>query len=73
MYAEPLRRWRVEIPHLDGHPAGSHVFIVEATGAEHALECAVARAESLEARRHRRDVVLDPTRARLAVIHPGVL
>jgi len=73
MFAQPLRRWRVEIPHLDECRTGSQLFIVDASGADHALECAIARADSLEARRHRRGALLDLSRARLAVINPGVL
>ncbi|WP_405014505.1 hypothetical protein [Kitasatospora sp. NBC_01539] len=69
--APHLFRWRVEIPHCtaqgqpeesvpgrDGTRPGVHLFIVDAAEPGHALAEALARAESEEARRHRRHAPL---------------
>ncbi|MEV6208054.1 hypothetical protein [Kitasatospora sp. NPDC051914] len=73
--APHLFRWRVEIPHdsgdtgPDGTPDGGvHLFIVDAHEAEHALAEALARAESEDARRHRRHTPLAIDLHRVSVV-----
>ena len=70
-----LFRWRVEIPHQsgdtgpDGTPdSGVHLFIVDASAADHAVEQALARAESEDARRHRRHTPLAVDLHRVSVV-----
>lgn len=75
-----LFRWRVEIPHSaqehqpDGAglptapSAGVHLFIVDAAQPDHALAEALARAESEEARRHRRHAPLAPESHLVSVV-----
>ncbi|MFJ1753826.1 hypothetical protein [Kitasatospora sp. NPDC088134] len=64
-------RWCVEIPHANEVRSGRHLFIVDAAAAEDARREALERAESAEARRHRRDAALDPAQA--TVVHLGLL
>ncbi|MDR3035884.1 hypothetical protein AB0O31_04085 [Kitasatospora cineracea] len=64
-------RWCVEIPHANEIRSGRHLFIVDAAAEEDARREAIERAESAEARRHRRDADLDL--AQVTVVHLGLL
>ncbi|GGQ79542.1 MULTISPECIES: hypothetical protein [Kitasatospora] len=64
-------RWCVEIPHANEIRAGRHLFIVDAPAEDDARRAAIERAESVEARRHRRGATLDLARA--TVVHLALL
>ncbi|MEV4559973.1 hypothetical protein AB0K51_23690 [Kitasatospora sp. NPDC049285] len=72
MYATQSRhRWCVEIPHATTVRSGRHLFIVDAAAEDDARREAIERAESAEARRHRRDAALDL--AQVTVVHLALI
>ncbi|MFD7642989.1 hypothetical protein ACFV4P_20290 [Kitasatospora sp. NPDC059795] len=69
--ARSRHRWCVEIPHANELRAGSQLFIVDAPAEDDARRTAIERAESVDARRHRRGAALDLARA--TVVHLALL